>query len=91
MAAKAELDTQDRDSSSVGARIGHVRWTICAMLFAATSINYMDRSVLAILKPTLMKPISEHGIGMTEVGYGHITAALYGRLCNRPAGCGTLH
>ena len=27
----------------------HVRWTICAMLFCATSINYMDRQVLGIL------------------------------------------
>jgi len=52
-----------------------VRWTICAMLFAATSINYMDREVIAILKPTLMKPIAQHGIGMTEAGYGHIGAA----------------
>jgi ACS family hexuronate transporter-like MFS transporter len=75
MAVRAELNTQDKDESSTGARIGRVRWTICAMLFVATSINYMDRSVIAILKPTLMKPISEHGIGMTEVGYGHITAA----------------
>ena len=56
-------------------RIGRVRWTICAMLFVATSINYMDRQVIAILKPTLMKPIAEHGIGMTEAGYGHIGAA----------------
>ena len=75
MAVKAELDSQEKDESSIGARIGRVRWTICAMLFVATSINYMDRSVIAILKPTLMKPISEHGIRMTEVGYGHITAA----------------
>ena len=37
------------------------------MLFAATSINYMDRQVLAILKPTL-----QHSIGMTEVDYGYI-------------------
>ena len=44
MAARAELDTQDKDESSIGARIGRVRWTICAMLFVATSINYMDRS-----------------------------------------------
>ena len=40
------------------------------MLFAATSINYMDRQVIAILKPTL-----EHTIGMTEVGYGNIVDA----------------
>jgi hypothetical protein len=41
-------------------RLGRVRWTVCAMLFVATSINYMDRQVIAILKPTL-----EHSIGMT--------------------------
>ena len=32
---------------------GRFRWTICAMLFVATTINYMDRSVLGILGPTL--------------------------------------
>src|ERR1700727_1401475 len=57
-------------NASTGARLGRVRWTICAMLFAATSINYMDRQVIAILKPTL-----EHSIGMTEVGYGYIVDA----------------
>lgn len=63
------------EEAPTGVRLGGVRWTICAMLFIATSINYMDRQVLSILKPTLMKPIAEHGIGMTEVGYGHIGAA----------------
>jgi ACS family hexuronate transporter-like MFS transporter len=58
-----------------GARIGKVRWTICAMLFVATSINYMDRQVLSLLKPTLMHPLGQGGIGMTEVGYGYIMAA----------------
>jgi ACS family hexuronate transporter-like MFS transporter len=51
-------------------RLGRVRWTICAMLFFATSINYMDRQVIAILKPTL-----HHAIGMTEVDYGYIVLA----------------
>jgi ACS family hexuronate transporter-like MFS transporter len=40
------------------------------MLFVATSINYMDRQVIAILKPTL-----QHSIGMTDSDFGHITAA----------------
>jgi ACS family hexuronate transporter-like MFS transporter len=66
---------QPDDESSFGARLGHVRWTICAMLFVATSINYMDRQVLGLLKPTLMLSIADHGIGMTEVGYGYIMAA----------------
>jgi len=56
--------------SSPGLRLGRVRWTVCAMLFVATSINYMDQQVIAILKPTL-----EHSIGMTEVGYGYIVDA----------------
>ena len=40
------------------------------MLFAATSINYMDRQVIAILKPTL-----EHNIGLSEINYGYIIDA----------------
>jgi ACS family hexuronate transporter-like MFS transporter len=61
---------QTQEESSPGGRLGRVRWTICAMLFVATSINYMDRQVIAILKPTL-----EHSIGMSEVGYGYIVDA----------------
>lgn len=66
---------QVEEELAPGPRIGSVRWTICAMLFAATSINYMDRQVLSLLKPTLMHSMAEHGIGMTEVGYGYIMAA----------------
>lgn len=52
------------------ARIGRVRWRICAMLFVATSINYMDRQVIGLLKPTL-----QHTIGLTEADFGNIIAA----------------
>jgi MFS transporter, ACS family, hexuronate transporter len=34
-------------------KIGRYRWAICALLFAATTINYMDRSILGVLGPTL--------------------------------------
>jgi ACS family hexuronate transporter-like MFS transporter len=33
--------------------VGRYRWTICALLFAATTINYIDRQVIGLLKPTL--------------------------------------
>jgi MFS family permease len=46
------------------------RWTICAMLFFATSINYIYRQVLGILAPTL-----QHSIGRTQAQYGYIVAA----------------
>jgi MFS transporter, ACS family, hexuronate transporter len=52
------------------ARVGHVRWIICGLLFLATTINYIDRQVLGILAPTL-----QHDIGWTEVQYGYIVTA----------------
>jgi len=33
--------------------MGRYRWTICALLFFATTINYLDRQVLSLLAPTL--------------------------------------
>ena len=39
--------------SSVNETIGRHRWTICALIFAATTINYLDRQVLGLLKSTL--------------------------------------
>src|SRR5689334_14421374 len=36
-------------------RVGHYRWVICALLFFAATINYIDRQVIGILKPTLVK------------------------------------
>jgi len=39
--------------SSVNESIGRHRWTICALVFAATTINYLDRNVIGLLKTTL--------------------------------------
>ncbi len=75
MAMTTDPDMHVEDEPTSNTRIGRVRWTICALLFAATSINYMDRQVLSLLKPTLMHPFGQGGIGMTEVGYGYIMAA----------------
>ena len=36
-------------------RVGYQRWVICALLFFATTINYVDRQVIGILKPTLVQ------------------------------------
>jgi ACS family hexuronate transporter-like MFS transporter len=68
--AETGLNSPKPDALSEGPRLGRVRWTVCAMLFVATSLNYMDRQVIAILKPTL-----EHSIGMTEVAYAYIVDA----------------
>jgi ACS family hexuronate transporter-like MFS transporter len=62
------------------------RWTVCAMLFVATTINYVDRQVLSILKPILhgqtiqLQPLLpgwpsfETTINVTDREYGYILA-----------------
>jgi ACS family hexuronate transporter-like MFS transporter len=37
--------------------IGNVRWTICALIFVATTVNYLDRAVISLLKSTLTKEL----------------------------------
>lgn len=50
--------------------IGKYRWTICALLFFATTINYLDRQVLSLLHPML-----EEEFGWSKSDYANITAA----------------
>ncbi len=38
---------------TVNAVIGKYRWTICSLVFFATTINYLDRAVISLLKPYL--------------------------------------
>ena len=54
----------------VTARVGRYRWAICALLLAATTINYMDRQLIGILKPLL-----QGELGWSETDYGHIVLA----------------
>lgn len=48
----------------------HYRWMICALLFFATTINYVDRQIIGLLKPTL-----QNEIGWNEVDYSNIIFA----------------
>jgi ACS family hexuronate transporter-like MFS transporter len=49
--------------------IGKYRWTICALLFFATTVNYLDRQVLSLLAPSLSKEFK-----WSNTDYGNITA-----------------
>ncbi len=51
-------------------KIGKYRWTICAMLFFATTINYMDRQVLSLTWKDFIAP----EFHWTNNDYGNITA-----------------
>jgi len=46
---------------------GGVRWIVCALLFAAIALSYIDRQVLSVLEPTLARQYA-----WTPVGYGDV-------------------
>ena len=50
--------------------VGRYRWVVVALLFFATTINYLDRQVIGLLKPTLEKEFS-----WTETDYSNIVIA----------------
>src|SRR2546423_11678921 len=54
--------------------IGKYRWVICALLFFATTINYVDRSVLGVLGPTLRDKVFH----WTNEQYSWITISFQG-------------
>lgn len=53
--------------------VGTYRWRICALLFVAMSINYVDRQVLGVLAPELQRVI-----GWNEIQYSNIVNAFQG-------------
>ena len=62
------------DTAAAAARpVGRYRWRVCAMLLAATTINYIDRQVLGVLAPFL-----QDEIGWSEIQYGYIVMAFQG-------------
>ena len=75
-------------SEPISQKVGKYRWTICALLFLATTINYLDRAILGILAPTLQKEIGwspiEYGyIGTVFTGAYAIGLVIFGRFVDR--------
>ena len=60
----------DQPTGAVTAAVGRYRWWVCALLFGASTINYIDRQVLGILKPSLQREL-----GWSEIDYGSIVFA----------------
>ena len=55
---------------NVGQKMTQYRWTICAMLFCATTVNYLDRQVLSLTWDEFIKP----EFHWNESHYGTITS-----------------
>jgi ACS family hexuronate transporter-like MFS transporter len=68
-----KLSTSEQASATFGGAAlvaGKYRWVICALLFFATTINYVDRQILALLKEIL-----DQQIGWTNEEFGWVNSA----------------
>ncbi|AOG02196.1 MULTISPECIES: MFS transporter [Blastomonas] len=67
--APATIGTQTGPApvTAAAANAGRYRWVIVALLFAATAINYIDRQMIGVLKPTLVAEF-----GWTESDFANI-------------------
>jgi MFS transporter, ACS family, hexuronate transporter len=71
-AQSAPLPLQDRPFMSVNqaSPMTRYRWVICTLLFFATTINYIDRQILSLIKEILDKEI-----GWTNTQFGYVNSA----------------
>jgi MFS transporter, ACS family, hexuronate transporter len=68
--ANAERDVAGAGQAQAVPAAGKYRWVICALLFFAATVNYIDRQVIGLLKPTLQKDL-----GWNEIDYSNIVFA----------------
>jgi ACS family hexuronate transporter-like MFS transporter len=68
-ARSADVTTASAPAAAL-ARVGYQRWVICALLFVAATVNYIDRQVIGLLKPTLQAQF-----GWSEIDYSDIVLA----------------
>jgi ACS family hexuronate transporter-like MFS transporter len=77
--------TTSQGGVMAAAAIGRYRWRICALLFAATTLNYIDRGVLAVLAPDLSQKF-----GWSELQYSYIVTAFQAAYAIGLVGAGAL-
>ena len=67
------VDTPVRPDDGVAGAIGRYRWVICALIFLATTINYIDRQILALIKEFL-----DRELGWSNEQFGLVNSAFQG-------------
>ena len=58
------------NAQSSAGKFGSYRWIVCGLLFFATTVNYLDRQVISVLKPILEKEM-----GWNQIDYSNIVVA----------------
>lgn len=89
----AEAQAGQSAVAGASARAGRYRWLIVALLFAATAVNYVDRQMIGVLKPTLSAEFSwsesdyanivfwfQVAYAVGYIGFGRIVDVLGARL-----------
>jgi len=56
--------------ANTAANVSRYRWLVCALLFFATTVNYIDRQILSLLKPIL-----DLELHWTNAQFGQVNAA----------------
>lgn len=64
------MNDETNAAFQAGTKVGKFRWVICTLLFFAATVNYIDRQVIGILKPTLATEF-----GWSELDYSWIVFA----------------
>jgi MFS transporter, ACS family, hexuronate transporter len=70
MEAREAINDEAAAAYAAGTKVGKFRWVICTLLFFAATVNYVDRQVIGILKPTLTAEF-----GWSELDYSWIVFA----------------
>jgi MFS transporter, ACS family, aldohexuronate transporter len=81
-------ETTTSAAAAAETRTGNYRWVICALLFFATTVNYVDRQILALIKEFL-----DAELGWSNETFGKVNGAfqlsyavgllLFGRFVDR--------
>ena len=88
--------------AAAAGRVGRYRWGIVGLLFAATVINYIDRQMIGVLKPTLSAELGwtetdfatvifwfQAAYALGYIGFGRIVDLVgRGSAMPRPSSCG---
>ncbi len=77
-ATGAVVSVASTGERGIGTRVGRYRWLICALLFFATTINYIDRQVFGLLKTTLQGELGWNEIDYSNVAFAFTTAYAIG-------------
>jgi MFS transporter, ACS family, hexuronate transporter len=67
------MNTRQTDVLTAKPKASNYRWTICALLFFATTINYIDRQILSLIKPIL-----DTELKWTNEQYGMVNSVFQG-------------